>query len=247
MRLAVLGATSTTGRHVIAAALREGHEVCALVRPARPGSGVRNLPLREGLWQIAGDSTDPRCLLELASGADAAICLVGPVRESSPDLCSRTAQALARAAEHHGLRQVVLVTGAMIGHPAEHSHGLYRVVPALLGAVREDRRRAEAILAAGSCPSTIVRPPRLGDGPTEGWVTVGPDIEIATMDTIPRIDLAEVLLEAATSGRWSGLAVAARTAHDAERATALKVPLGRSRTDTLRLRGGEPRDSASEL
>jgi uncharacterized protein YbjT (DUF2867 family) len=247
MRLALLGATSTTGRHVIAAALREGHEVRALVRPARPGSGVRNLPLRDGLFQVAGDAMDLEVLLELTAGCDAAISLVGPVRESVADLSSRSAETLVRAAAQRGLGQLVLVTGAMIGHPVEHAHGLYRVAPPFLGSVREDRRRAEQIVAASPTPWTIVRPPRLGDGPTEGWVSVGPSIEVGTMDFLPRIDLAEVLVEAAASGRWTGQAVAARTAHDDERPWALKVPLTRQLGPSVRLRSGEPRDSISEL
>lgn len=247
MRLALLGATSTTGRHVIAAALREGHEIRALVRPARPGSGVRNLPFREGLFQVAGDATDLDCLLELTVGCDAVISLVGPVRESAPDLSSRSAEMLVRAADQRGLRQLVLVTGAMIGHPTEHAHGLYRIAPPLLGSVREDRRRAEQIVSGGQTPWTIVRPPRLGDGPTEGWVTVGPSIEIGTMDAIPRVDLAEVLVEAAVSSRWAGQAVAVRTAHDDERPWALKVPPTRTLLEPVRLRSGEPRDSISEL
>lgn len=219
----------------------------ALVRPARPGSGVRNLPLRDGLVQIAGDAMDVDCLRELTAGCDAAISLVGPVRESVPDLSSRSADALVRACEAQGLRQLVLVTGAMIGHPPEHAHGLYRVVPAFLGSVRADRGRAEQLVSEGRTPWTIVRPPRLGDGPSEGWISVGSAIEIGTMDSIPRIDLAEVLVEAATSGRWTGQAVAARTAHDDERPWALKVPLTRRLGESVRLRSGEPRDSISEL
>lgn len=247
MRLALLGATSATGRHVIAAALRQGHEVRALVRPARPGSGVRNLPLREGLVQVAGDAMDLACLRELTAGCDAAISLVGPVRESAPDLSSRSADALVRVAEAQGLRQLVLVTGAMVGHPPRHAQGLHRFVPAFLGSVREDRRRAEQRVSEGRTPWTIVRPPRLGDGPSEGWISVGTAIEVGTMDFIPRIDLAEVLVEAAASGRWTGQAVTARTAHDDERPWALEVPLTRRLGESVRLRTGAPRDSISEL
>lgn len=239
MRIALLGATGATGRLVIGAALRDGHEVHALVRPARPGSAVRTLPLRDGLVQKTGDATEPRSVAELVKGCDVAICLVGPVREAASDLCARTATALVDAARDTGLARLVLVTGAMIGHPSDHTHGLYRVVPALLGAAREDRLASERIVREGMRglrrPHVIVRPPRLGEGPTAGWVVIGPEIEIGTMDGIPRIDLAEVLVEAA-GGRWDGSEIAVRTARSDERGVGAHViPFGRSRSDTARL------------
>lgn len=239
MRIALLGATGATGRLVIAAALRDGHEVRALVRSPRPGSAVKTLPLREGLTQLTGDATDPADVARLVERCDAAISLVGPVRDSATDLCQRAAHALVAAAESHGLPRIVLVTGAMIGHPTEHAHGLYRVVPPLLGPARDDRREAERVVRDGmqrlGRPHVIVRPPRLGDGPTAGWVMVGSEIEIGTMDGIPRIDLAEVLLEAC-GGRFDGQELAARTAHQGERgAGAFSLPFARSRVDTARL------------
>lgn len=221
MRLAVLGASSPTGRLVVAASIREGFDVRALVRSGRPGGPAGALPAREGLEVVDGDATDPDAVARVCDGAAAAVCLVGPVRGSPPDLCQRTAQALVVAR----VPRIVLVTGAMIGRPPEHAHGIYRLAPTFLGALRDDRRAAEAIVREGASRWCIVRPPRLGDGPTERWVMVGPEIEVGTMDAIPRIDLAEVLVEAAR-GRWDGLGVAARTAHRDERHEALRVPLG---------------------
>jgi hypothetical protein len=239
MRIALLGATGATGLLVIGAAMREKHEIRALVRPARPGSGVRQLPPRPGIAPRTGDATDPAVVAELTRGCDAAICLVGPVREAPSDLCARTATALVAAARGGTLPRIVLVTGAMIGHPHEHAHGLYRVMPPLLGPARDDRLASERIVREGmqelGRAHVIVRPPRLGDGPTAGWVSLGPDIEIGTMDSIPRVDLAEVLLEAA-SGRWDGWEMAARTAHrDEWGAGAYAVPFGARRSDTVRL------------
>jgi uncharacterized protein YbjT (DUF2867 family) len=240
MRIALLGATGATGRLVIGAALREGHEVHALIRPPRPGSAVRTLPLRDGLVQRTGDATDRASVADIVKDCEAAICLVGPVREAAPDLCARTASALIEAIRDSGVARLVLVTGAMIGHPSDHTHGLYRVVPALLGAAREDRLASERIVREGmrslGRPHVIVRPPRLNDGPTAGWVLVGPEIEIGTMDAVARIDLAEVLLEAAVSGRWDGSEVAVRAAHGHERGSEAHVlPFGRARSDTARL------------
>lgn len=227
MKLALLGASGPTGRLVIAAALREGHLVRALARPSRPGSGVRGFPLREGLSVFAGDALVEPDVVEVVRGSDAVISLVGPGRDSPADLCSKSAEALVRACRAADVSRVVLVSGAMIGHPAEHAHGVYRIVPHLLGAVREDRLHAERAVSESGLAWTIVRPPRLGDGPTEGWVTLGADIEIGTMDAIPRIDLAEALVDVVARERFVGQGVAARTAHRDERTHALRVPLSR--------------------
>jgi nucleoside-diphosphate-sugar epimerase len=70
VRLAVTGSGGFLGRHLLAAALKAGHEVRALVRPGRPAPAPR-----PGLEPVAGDLADAAVLASLVEGADAVLHL----------------------------------------------------------------------------------------------------------------------------------------------------------------------------
>jgi uncharacterized protein YbjT (DUF2867 family) len=72
MRIAVLGATGNTGRHVLDLALGHGNDVTALVRS--PGK----LTPRERLSVVQADLFDPASLAAGLAGHDAVISVFGP-------------------------------------------------------------------------------------------------------------------------------------------------------------------------
>src|SRR3954454_7208877 len=94
MRLVVLGATGRTGRLLIEQALERGSEVVAYVR--RPEA----VPERPGLLVVGGQLTDQPAFRSALSGADAALCAIGPtsVKELfGPDLMRRVLPQVADA------------------------------------------------------------------------------------------------------------------------------------------------------
>jgi len=72
MRIAVLGATGNTGRHVLDVAIGHGNDVTALVRS--PGK----LTPRERLSVVQADLFDPGSLAAGLAGHDAVISVFGP-------------------------------------------------------------------------------------------------------------------------------------------------------------------------
>jgi len=72
MRIAVLGATGNTGRHVLDLALGHGHDVTALVRS--PGKLIP----RARLSLVEGNLLEPAALAASLPGHDAVISVFGP-------------------------------------------------------------------------------------------------------------------------------------------------------------------------
>lgn len=77
MRVFVAGGTGFVGREVVSQLLAAGHQVVALVRP---GSETR-LGERAGLSFHPGDALQPESLMDGLAGCEAAINLIGIIRE----------------------------------------------------------------------------------------------------------------------------------------------------------------------
>jgi uncharacterized protein YbjT (DUF2867 family) len=149
--LAITGGTGFVGRHLIDAALEQGHLVRALTRSPRPP--------RAGVHWIYGSMEKPLALSQLVTGADAVIHVAGVV--NAPD---REGFALGN------------VDGTLAVVDATRAAGIRRFVHVSSLAAREPRlsdygwskARAEIIVAASALDWTIVRPPAVfGPGDRE--------------------------------------------------------------------------------
>ena len=107
MKVLVTGATGFVGHEVVAALLRRGHEVTAVVRdPARA------LDLAErGVRLVTGDVLEPSTLERAAVGQDAVVHLVGVIVEPRPrtfdDLHRQATENVLAAAKGAGVRRYV--------------------------------------------------------------------------------------------------------------------------------------------
>lgn len=194
MHLAILGATGRTGSHAVGVALSRGHDVSVLVRdPARLPAATR-----ERVRVVTGDSTDAGALADVVAGADAVVSALGPVGRQ-PDLHTRTATALVSVAARGGPRRFVGVSGAGIDVPGDRKAPKDKVISALIrrlgGDVVRDKPAEYRVLAASGLDWTLVRPPRLVDGPA----SAGPlehDAHRSTRSSrITRADLGAFLID----------------------------------------------------
>lgn len=200
MRIAVLGATGRTGRLVVATALDRGHRLTVLVRdPAR-------LPDRivDRVRVVVGDSTDPVAVRDLLTGTDAVVSALGPTAKEK-NLHTRTATALVAAMELAGPPRFVGVSGAGIDVPGDRKSirdvMISKVIQLVGGAVVKDKPAEYAVWAASDLDWTLVRPPRLLDGPATGAVEHDAHRSPART-TITRADLAGFLLDAVELARY---------------------------------------------
>ncbi|MCU0622846.1 MAG: NAD(P)H-binding protein [Gemmatimonadaceae bacterium] len=187
--LAILGATGRTGRHVVTQALAAGHTVRALARiPSQ-------LPARERLTVLGGDARMGEDVAALVAGADAVVSALGPV-PGIPDVCSQaTRHVLSALARRPGVRYVT-VSGAGLDVPGDDKDLPGRVISWLIRtvspAIVADKALEYRLLAEGTTPFVLVRPPRLTDKPATGrWQQ---RLERSPGTAITRADLATACL-----------------------------------------------------
>ena len=192
MRVAVLGATGATGRQLTAELLRREHAVVALARtPEAPGSGA--------LTWVAGDARDPVALAALLDGAEAVVSALGP-RTGDSTLHREVAPLLVSGMRAAGVRRFVGVSGAGIDVPGDRKSRRDRFLSALLQRLGGESVRDKALereaWAASDLDWTLVRAPRLVDGPLTGRVEHHAD-RSPRRTSITRADLAAFLADLA--------------------------------------------------
>lgn len=203
MKLTVFGATGGIGRHLVDQALDAGHDVTAVVRdPARlPGTAAR---------VVTADLADGAALRAAVDGADAVLSALGPRTAADAGVASRGTRAVAEAMTGAGVRRIVVVSAAPVGvvpapgrpHPPRRDPGdgpLMRFVlgPVIRRVLRRhyvDLAQMEAELREGALDWTVVRPPRLTDGPVTGRYRTAYGQNIRGGLTVSRADVAHLML-----------------------------------------------------
>ena len=198
MKLAITGATGFVGGRLLDLALAEGHEIRALTRRPQPN--------REGVTWIAGALDQPESLERLAEGADAVVHVAGVINAPDPSgfeagNVTGTASVLA-AAESAGAKRFVHVSSLAAREPKLSIYGATKA-------------GSEALVAASTISSAIVRPPAVyGPGDKEtlelfrmakfGVVLLPPE---GRLSLIHVDDLARLLLALAEPAAPKGLLV----------------------------------------
>ncbi|MDY7231424.1 NAD(P)-dependent oxidoreductase [Hyalangium rubrum] len=189
-RVLIIGATGRTGLHLVEQALAQGLSVTALARhPEALGDFQHRVTV------VPGDILDPAAVTQAVAGSDAVLCALGPHRDSPSTLCAQGTRNLLRAMESHGVRRLVCITGAMIGHPPKRLGWLYQVMRSSLRDMLQDRLQQEQLILASPLDWTLVRPPRLSEGRPRGIWRAGEDIFIGALAHISRADLAHFLVQ----------------------------------------------------
>ena len=170
--------------------MRRGHEVVALSRSVGPNSP-------KGVTWVSGDARDPQALQALVDGADAVVSALGP-RRGDRTLHREVAPLLVIAMRGAGVRRLVGVSGAGIDVPGDRKSRRDRLISALIqrfgGEAVQDKTLERQVWAGSGLDWTLVRPPRLVDGPATGRVEHSADLS-PRRTSIPRADLAVFLAD----------------------------------------------------
>ncbi|MEU9117291.1 SDR family oxidoreductase [Streptomyces sp. NPDC048483] len=207
MKLTVLGASGGVGRHLVAHALADGHDVTAALR------SPEKLTVRhERLTVVRTDPLDAASVKTVADGADAVLSGIGQAGRHDPlRPASTAARAAVEALTATGVRRLLMVSAGPLNRTGTGQPMLtHRVFGPLLWAVLKelytDLERMEAVLRDSGLDWTAVRPPRLLDTPGEGRyrhaVEAGPAGSVIT-----RSDVARAMLDFVTDPTTFGHAV----------------------------------------
>lgn len=185
----VLGATGATGRLLVPALLRRGHDVAVVVRDPDRAPDATSV--------LVGDVRDRAVLAAAVSATDAVVSALGPVGRDR-DLHLAMATTLAALMAEAGMRRYVGVSGAGMDAPGDRKRPRDRVISRLLqmlpGAAVADKAAELAVWQATDLDWTLVRPPRLTNTPATGRLEH--DAHRSTRGVrLSRADLAEFLAD----------------------------------------------------
>ncbi len=202
MKVIVFGATGGIGRLLVAGALDLGHAVTAFVRNGQ------TLDPRDGLRVIQGDLFDPQSVGDAIDGHRAVFSALGSRSLKADPVLSRAMPLIINGMHFHMVERIIAVGAAGALYPA----GKYQppIVTVLFGIARAtvlrhpmaDLRAQERLLSASDLDYTIVRPPRLTDGPATRTYRVLPDALPSSSRRISRADVADFMLQQLTDPRF---------------------------------------------
>jgi putative NADH-flavin reductase len=206
MKLTIFGATGGIGRQLVEQAIAAGHTVTAVVRnPTNLPGGIRIV--------TAELSAANRATLETAvRGADAVLSGLGPRALTKAGIAAEGTGAIVQAMKATDARRIVVVSAAPIGtvasphrpHPPKDDPGdgfFMRNLGApfartVMRSRYADLALMEDILSYSGLDWTIVRPPRLTNGPLTHRYRTAFGHNLRGGVVISRADVAHVMLRA---------------------------------------------------
>lgn len=193
MNILVAGSTGKTGRHLVEDLINQGHRPTALVRES---SDTSDLP--EGVSLRRGDLTDLQP--GVCDGMDVVIFAAGSGGSTGADMTDKVdrdgAQKLVDLAGRAGVKRFVMLSsvGADQSDPkGDLAHYL------------KAKHAADEHLKASGLTYAILRPVALTNDARRDDVILGDDVDKSAKAS--RADVAHVLSEAATTGRYDGMAL----------------------------------------
>jgi putative NADH-flavin reductase len=190
MKLIVFGATGGTGQQVVEQALAAGHEVTAVVRrPEAITSRHRCLEV------IRGDVFEQTTIARAMVGKDAVISALGARDRGPTTIYSEGAANIMQAMQTAHVRRLIGVTASGL----EPGPLMQRLIarPILWMLFKNgytDMVLMETAVKRSTLDWTIVRPPRLTNGPSTGKYQIAVNKPLSSGWRISRADLADCIL-----------------------------------------------------
>lgn len=206
MRLTIVAATGGIGRQLLDQAVEAAQSVTAVVRNAN------GLSKTVRTFTVDLSNADPMTLQTAIKGADAVLSGLGARSAGDAGVAARGTRAIILAMKAVGVNRIVVVSAAPIGtvssparpNPPTHDPGdgffmRHLLAPLVKAAFRRhyaDLARMEDVLRESSVDWTIVRPPRLTNGPKRRHYRIAFGQNLRRGLSISRADVADFMLRA---------------------------------------------------
>ena len=202
MKLTIVAATGGIGHQLLEQAIAAGHDVTTVVRNPNRLPGELAAQVRTVTADLA--TADPAALELAIAGADAVLSGLGPRPGKDPGVASRGTHAILAAMQATGVRRIVVVSAAPIGTvpSARHDPGdgflmRHLLAPLTKAALRKryaDLALMEDLLCRSGLDWTVVRPPRLTQGPLTGTYRTAYGRNLRRGLRVSRADVAHLML-----------------------------------------------------
>lgn len=203
MKLALFGATGSTGLHIIEEALKQGYVLSVYTRDAK-----KLAALAGKVEVVVGDLQDRDAIAKCIQGADAVISALGPnsfkVEGDRPVMHGLSN--IMTAMRQLGVRRLLQVSTASYRAPQD-GFALSSLAGVLFFKVMvrkayDDIRATGALIANSDLDWTLVRIPFLKDGPANGKIDVGWYGRTKLGSKLSRGNLAEFLVQQITDKKF---------------------------------------------
>jgi putative NADH-flavin reductase len=226
MIIVVLGASGGIGQELVRQGLEAGHVLRVVVRePSRLSSTDARLQVTRLDLRHPGVDRGS-ALIGVVEGADAVLSALGARTSADHGVLTEAAYASVAALRTAGVDRYVGVSAAPVGtvatpqrpHPPRDDPGddlmtrrvLMPLVKHLFAAAYADAAAMEDVIRSSGLSWTLVRPPRLTEGPRTWRYRVSIDQNVRGGRRISRADVAALMLHAiadpSTSGHTLGVA-----------------------------------------
>jgi putative NADH-flavin reductase len=203
MKIALIGGTGGIGRQVLARALELGHQVRVLAR--EPGA----VPASDRVEVVAGSLADASAVASTVAGTDVVIWAVGAASNSADQvpIFEEGATTLVAAMQAQHVRRLIAISGAGITVAGERKPLSGRLMTAIVRVaarhVYEAKLREYQVFSSSDLDWTLIRPPRVVEGPRTGHVVVGDEL---VSSKVTQGDVADAMLMQLDDRRFVRLA-----------------------------------------
>lgn len=204
MRMLVFGASGKTGREIVKLALEKGHEVTAFVRD--PG---KLMIAHTRLRAMRGDVGDRAAIEAAMPGHDVVFSALGVGKPLSPDpVVVEGIRGIVATMASMGPRRLVYLSFIGTRDSRDAAGPILRFASAVpLRHEVADHEKKEELVRGSGLDWTIVKPPKLRDGPARGYQS-GADIRTPTLfPMMSRADVAAFMVSEAEQPAWPRMAV----------------------------------------
>ncbi|HLY28887.1 MAG TPA: SDR family oxidoreductase [Aggregatilineales bacterium] len=195
MNIIVFGANGGIGHHVVEQALAAGHNVTAVVR--RPSSITTK---HERLTIVQGDVLQAETLKEPMAGQEAVISALGSVSRAPTVVYSQGIANIMQAMQQAHVKRLVCISASGLDPSRLWMRLIAKpILWTLFKSSYSDLVRMEREVKGSNVDWTIVRPPRLSDGPHTGQYEFAVNKHHPRGFIISRADVADYLIAQLTN------------------------------------------------
>ncbi len=168
MKIAVVGGSGPTGRHVLTQAVAAGHHVTVLARDPAKLTDVD-----PGVQVLPADVLDLASVERALAGQEAVVSALGITKGDRADTLSTGASHIITAMRHNSINRLAFMSALGSGRSLGQGGRLYQVIiNRMLGDEVAEKGRAEEIVLAGAVGVTVAHPGPLTNGPSTDYRAV---------------------------------------------------------------------------
>jgi len=189
MKLIVFGATGGIGRQVVTQALDAGHQVTAVARQP-----TLMTIQHERLQVVRGDVLEPASFQQALTGQHAVVSALGILTKESTTFYSSSMSNIVEGMPAARVRRLLCISAAAVDPGGWQRWIVKPILWRLYGGMYTDLLKMEEAVKASDLDWTVVRPPRLLDGPRTGRYHVVINGPLTRGVSINRADVADFII-----------------------------------------------------